>query len=139
MECRDSVDLGEDFGAEHEVGGEKVFLELRHAGGAEDGRGDEVLLFAPRQTQGNEAEPDLGREHPQGIHGREALLVDEAMSHLALAFAVAGQVAGEAGAFGEAAVIVFAGADATAKRRVGQAGDFFAAADVGELVLEAAG
>src|SRR5690606_23693893 len=134
----DAVDAVHHFGSEDEVGGLQAFLELFEGGGAEDGRGDEVVLLAPGEAKGHEAESGFVGEILERRDGGEALFVDEAPGHDLLTLTAVLDIVGEAGAFREGTVEVFAGADAAAERRVGKQADFFAAADFDELVLEAA-
>lgn len=132
------VDLIENLLVEREAGGLEAFVEVLHARGANDGRGDEVVLFAPGDCHGGEAHAGILGNGLQPGGGFEAASIDEAGRHSLLPFVPMFQIGGESPAFRILLIEVLPGENASRQGRVGEEGDLFLTADLGQLALAAA-
>ena len=77
----DLVDAAESFGVEDEVGGLEGFVELVDGGGAHDGGGDEIVLFAPGHRQRGHTQPEIPCDNFKPGGGLQSAPIDKARRH----------------------------------------------------------
>lgn len=134
----DLVDLGQSIVVENEVGGGEGGFELLDGICADDGGGDEVILFAPGGGEGNDIDAEFGGDLLEAVRGFEGAIVDEAAGHAFLPFATVDEVVGETGASGSGAVIVFAREHPATQWGVGEEAHVFLTTHLSEFALTAA-
>ena len=95
------------------------------------------MLLRPCHRERHGIEPVFGGDGGEAFGRGQRLFIDEAAAHLRLA-PFHGEIAREARAFGPGAAVVLARQHTTRDRRIGDQADAFLAADLRQLILEAA-
>src|ERR1700681_1058852 len=103
--------------------------------GADDRRGYEIMLLAPRGRQSQHGNSCFGRYGGVAVRGAEALVVNIPPSHRCLSSAKP-EIVGEPGAIRRLATTILARKHTTAERGKGDQTHALLSAGLGQFVLE---